>query len=172
MRCLCEWHLSLSRARACAFLTGNCLTFEKTYIFSVFISRKAEKPPNSLSPTRQKKNEIKHVRVNCRGVDEQRERVRAFQFTTFLFSTTALVAKEPCSSRRRTHESTTTKIRVLEEDRRRRFFSLGVVFVRGRRRRRRREKQQHRAERSRRQRATTQSPGRRVAPTARPRSRR
>jgi len=170
VRCLCEWHLSLSLSLACAFLTGNCLTFEKTYIFRVFISRKAEKPPHFLPTKRQKKNEIKHVRVNRRVVDEQRARVRAFEFTTFLFSTTAFVAKER-SSRRRTHESTTTKIRVFEEDRRRRFFSLGVVVVFVRRRRRR-EKQQHRAERSRRQRATTKSPGRRVASTARPRSRR
>jgi len=168
VRCLCEWHLSLSLSLACVFFTGNCLTFVPKHVFRVFISRKAEKPPHFLTK-RHKKERDHHVRVNRRGVDEQRERVRAFEFTTFLFATTALVAKER-SSRRRTHEST-TKIRVFEEDRRRRFFSLGVVvvFVRGRRRR---DERQHRAERSRRQRATTKSPGRRVAPTARPRSRR
>jgi hypothetical protein len=99
VRCLCEWHLSLPLRD---FLIASYLGCLYIHFF----------PQNKNAPSAKNIKKKDHVRVNRRGVDEQRERVRSLDFTTFL-PTTAL-AKER-SSRRRTQEST-TKIRVFEED--------------------------------------------------------
>ena len=60
---------SLSLSLACAFLTRNCLTFVPKHAFSVFRSRKAEKPPHFLPKATQKR-----TRSSCSRQPPRRRR--------------------------------------------------------------------------------------------------